>query len=416
MQAHSDAPERESTGTPRFDPSADGFFDDPYTQYAELRTSAPVQRTRGGVTVCFGYDDVRRVLVDSRTSMDAARVAALVPGRDRGAASQLFPHGVINLDAPGHTRLRRLMSKSFSPRTIQTLSEWITVEVDRLLDELGKAWNGHGEPVDVIDGYAFPLPFTVISDLLGMPKSDEDQVRRWAQDVSAATDPTARRAQVTAAHDAYAAISEYVSSEVLPWKRAHPQDDLLSNLQAAQDAGKLSEAELLDQVTLLYVAGHETTVGLIGNSLLTLLRHRRELERLRSTPDLLPNAIEELNRYESAIQFGWRYTLEELPIGDHIVEPGQMVLLGIGSANRDQDHFGPDAGELDLSRPNASDAVAFGAGTHFCIGNALARREAAIAVGRFLDRFPSASLAGEPAWNNRITFRALTRLDVALDS
>ena len=401
---------------PVFDPRENGFFDDPYIQYNRLRDLDPVHRTAAGLVMCFAHDDVRRVLVDSATSMDSRKVAELGTSGSHTAARRLFPHGVINLDAPDHTRLRQLMSKSFTPRKIAVLGTWIQAEVDCLLDDVERRWTETGEPVDLIGDFAFPLPFKVISDILGMPDGDQRQVRDWAQDVSAATDPTAGRARVAGAHAAYAAISEYVANEVLPWKRGHLADDLLSALVIARDDGKLSEPELLDQVTLLYVAGHETTVGLIGNSILTLLRHRTQMDKLIGEPDLMAGAVEELNRYESAIQFGWRYTLNELTVRDETVGPGQMVLLCIGSANRDAGYFGPTAGELDLTRSNAAAALSFGAGIHFCLGSALARREATLALGSLLERFPRMELAGPPVWNRRITFRSLDSLTVALSS
>lgn len=400
-----------------FNPLKEGYFDDPYAHYAELREHDPVHMSPMGMPVCFAFDDIRAVLLDNTLSMDLDRVQAAGGTLPALSQARLFPTAVLGLDPPDHTRIRRLMMRrSFTPRKIEALSESITDEVDRLLDKMERQWADTQEPLDLIANFAFPLPFKVISDLIGMPSHDEKQVREWAGAVSAATDPASGPDKVAAAHAAYVALSEHVTKKVLPGKRANPADDLLSGLLEARDRDELSEQELLDQVCLLYVAGHETTVNLISNSVLNLLRYRPQLERLQENPDLLTNAVEELNRFDSAIQFAWRFTLTDFKVRDTVIGPGQMILLCVGSANRDETHFGSNAHELDLTRANANEALSFGAGIHFCLGNALARREAAIAIGRFFQRFPTAAFDGQPQWNSQITFRAMSRLDVALTS
>lgn len=399
-----------------FNPMQDGFFDNPYSHYAELRKHDPVHQSPAGMPICFAYDDIRRVLVDSTTSMsvDAMRRAGgSLPGAEEPS---LFPRSIIGLDAPDHTRVRRLMmSRSFTPRKVEGFADWIAAEVDRLLDSLESQWLDTNAPVDLIEQFAFPLPFKVISDIIGMPEQDHHLVRDWAQAISAATDPACSPERHAAAHDAYVALSDYVTHDVLPWKRSHPSDDLLSGLLVAKNDGELSEQEVHDQVALLYVAGHETTVNLIGNSIFNLLRYRPQLELLQANSGLLANAVEELNRFDSAIQLGWRYTIADLAVRDTVIPPGQMILLCLGSANRDAAHFGADADALDITRSNASEALSFGAGAHFCLGNALARKEAAIAIGRFFERFSRAEVTSPPMWRNQITFRGLSRLDVALN-
>jgi cytochrome P450 len=400
-----------------FNPLQPGYYDDPYAHYAELREHDPVHMSPMGMPICFAFDDIRGVLTDNALSMDLDRVQAAGGTLQAFSEARLFPTAVLGLDPPDHTRIRRLMmTRSFTPRKIQALSEWITSEVDRLLDDMERQWAATKEPLDLVANFAFPLPFKVISDLIGMPDHDHKQVREWAGAISAATDPASGPDKVAAAYAAYVALSEHVTQEVLPAKRAHPADDLLSGLLEAQDRNELSAQELVDQVSLLYVAGHETTVSLIGNSILNLLRDRPQLERLQENPDLLTNAVEELNRFDSAIQFAWRYTLSDFSVRDTVIGPGQMILLSLGSANRDETHFGSNAHELDLTRANASEALSFGAGIHFCLGNALARREAAIAIGRFFQRFPTATFDAQPQWKSQITFRSLERLDVALTS
>jgi cytochrome P450 len=400
-----------------FNPLEDGYFDDPYPQYARLRELDPVHQSPMGVVMCFSYDDVRQLLLETRTSMQMANAessAARPKADDPDQAPASL--ALLGRDPPDHTRLRRLMSKSFTPRRIETLSTRIRAEVERLLDDLERRWREGGEPVDLIDEFAFPLPFTVISQMLGMPDGDERQLRTWAHDVTEATDPTVSPDQAAVAAAALRGMNDYIAHEVLPWKQSHLDDDLLSALMAARVDGTIvSDAELIDQVTLLYMAGHETTVGLIGNGIYNLHRHRRQLERLRDDPSLMPNAVEELNRFDGPIQFGWRIAADDLTVGDTTITNGQIAFLCLGSANRDPSRFGVDAAELDIGRANAGEHLAFGGGMHFCLGAALARREATVAIGELLRRFPEMELTSEPAWNQQITFRKFDRLTAALD-
>jgi cytochrome P450 len=184
----------------------------------------------------------------------------------------------------------------------------------------------------------------------------------------------------------------------------------------AEGEDGLTTEELLDNVGLLYVAGHETTTGLIGNAVLNLLRHREQLERLRAAPDLLPNAIDELNRFDSPVQFAWRYVTADLDVADATLTRGDMAFVCVGSANRDPSQFGASADRLDIDRANASDLVSFGAGLHYCLGANLARREAGLVVRRLFERFPALDLAGDPVRGRSITFRSLEHLPVSLGS
>ena len=400
---------------PRFDPKVEGFFDDPYAHYALLRERNPIHADGRGTVFCFRYDDVRRVLVDPRsTSMDRERSLTAAGVTGARTAPPTFPLGLINRDPPDHSRVRRLLSQAFTQRKIESLVGWMGKRFDELVVDLERQQQDTGGPVDLVAGLAFPFPFKVISDLLGMPDGDDLQVRTWAHAISIASDPIVTREQVLTGNTAYRDISAYVADEVLPWKRANPGDDLLSHLLQAEGEGSLSRDELLDNVALLYVAGHETTSGLIGNGLLNLLRHRSQLERLRADPELLPNAVEELNRFDSSIQFAWRYVIDELAVGDVTLAPGTMAFVSCGSANRDPAQFGDDADELDITRASAKDLLSFGAGMHFCVGAHLARREATLVLGRVLERYPGLELAGEPRWNPRVTFRSLDELPVSL--
>jgi cytochrome P450 len=205
--------------------------------------------------------------------------------------------------------------------------------------------------------------------------------------------------------------------DMLAWKRDHPADDLLTGLLAAEDEGdRLSEIELLDQVLLLYDAGHETTVNLIGNATLALLRHPDQLARLRADPELDGGAVEELLRYDSPVQFSRRITIADLDVDGTTIPAGTFTLTCLGSANHDEARWGPTADELDITRADAGQHMSFGNGIHHCLGSSLARTEAQVAIGALVRRFPDLALAGEPERNGRVVLRGLESLPVTLGS
>ena len=396
-----------------FNPFEPGFFDDPYRQYASLREHDPVHRSPLEVWVLFRYDDVVRTLRDVGLSVQVdnatptARMqmfAEQAPGEvERGA------HSILNIDPPDHTRLRRLVSKAFTPKMVHGLRPRIQTLADDALDTMaaqGKA--------DVIGDLAYPLPFTVISEMLGMPDGNRDEVRGWSHTLTKTLDPILTPEEVQAALAAADNMQGHVQ-DVLAWKREHPADDLLTGLLAAEDEGdRLSEVELLDQVLLLYVAGHETTVNLIGNATLALLGHPDQLTRLRSDPDLDAGAIEELLRFDSPVQFSRRITTGDLEVDGTTVPAGSFVLTCLGSANRDEARWGPTADELDLARADADQHMSFGNGIHHCLGSSLARTEAQIALGTLVRRFPDLELAGDAERNNRVVLRGLESLPVTV--
>ena len=396
-----------------FNPFEPGFFDDPYRQYASLREHDPVHRSPLEVWVLFRYDDVVRTLRDVGLSVQVdnatptARMqmfAEQAPGEvERGA------HSILNIDPPDHTRLRRLVSKAFTPKMVHGLRPRIQTLADDALDTMaaqGKA--------DVIGDLAYPLPFTVISEMLGMPDGNRDEVRGWSHTLTKTLDPILTPEEVQAALAAADNMQGHVQ-DVLAWKREHPADDLLTGLLAAEDEGdRLSEVELLDQVLLLYVAGHETTVNLIGNATLALLGHPDQLTRLRSEPDLDAGAIEELLRFDSPVQFSRRITTGDLEVDGTTVPAGSFVLTCLGSANRDEARWGPTADELDLARADAGQHMSFGNGIHHCLGSSLARTEAQIALGTLVRRFPDLELAGDAERNNRVVLRGLESLPVTV--
>jgi cytochrome P450 len=258
------------------------------------------------------------------------------------------------------------------------------------------------------------LPFRVISEMLGMPDTDTEQLREWSGLLVRTLEPVADPDTLRAIASAGEAMNDLVS-DVITWKRAHPADDLLSALIAAEEHGDaLSDTELADQVALLFIAGHETTVNLVGNGMLALLRHDDQRHILQSDLSQAGNGVEELLRYDPPVQMTRRITLSDIIVGDKRIATGSFVVLVLAAANRDPERFGPTAGQLDVMRPDAGQHVAFGGGVHYCLGAALARLEARLAIATLLRRFPEVSLAGAPEWNGRINLRGLDRLPVAL--
>ena len=399
-----------------FNPFAPGFAEDPYPQFAELSARNPVQQTPLGLWALFAYDDAVRLLRDPTLSVEDRSVVGRNPRAEvreqiLGDRPQRGTRQILNLDPPDHTRLRKLVQQVFTPRMVEQLAPRVQAMVDDALD----AVVARGGEMDVIADLAFPLPFRVISAMLGMPASEEAQLRDWAHTLTLGLEPLLALQHQDEILDASDHIIEHVL-DAIEWKRSHPADDLLSALIAAEDAGdRLSPAELLDQVILLYIAGHETTVNLIGNGTYALLRHRAQLERWRDDPVLDANAVDELLRYDCPVQFSRRVTTSELEIGGSTIERGVFVLTCLAAANRDAARWGDDAQELDLARAGAAQHLAFGSGIHHCLGASLARLEGRIAMGTLIRRFPDLELANDaPAWNGRLVLRGLDRLPVAV--
>ncbi|MBP7631609.1 MAG: cytochrome P450 [Acidimicrobiales bacterium] len=396
-------------------PFEPGYYDDPYRQYAQLREHDPVHRSDLGPWLITRWADVHTVLRRPGTSVDERNLPEGRRRRDR--LVELDPkradrasHAILNIDPPDHTRLRKLVSKAFTPRAVERIRARTAELTDEILDDLAR----RNEPVDLIADLAFPLPFQVISELLGMPEGDRDQLRAWSHTLTQVLDPLLVMEHAEAIVEASDRMVEVVTAAIA-WKRQRDDDDLLSALIRAEDDGDvLSDHELIDNVTLLYLAGHETTVNLIGNGTNALLDHRDQLERLVADPTLDANAVEELLRFDSPVQFSRRIALEPFEVDGHRVEPGQMVMTGLGAANRDPAKFGPDAEQLDLSRADAREHVSFGSGVHHCLGAALARLEGQEVIGRLVRRFPQMERAADPVHNQRLVLRGYDHLPVML--
>jgi cytochrome P450 len=394
-------------------PFAPGYFEDPYRQYRQLREQAPVHHNPLGPWTITRYEDCARLLRDAR--MSVMPVNADVDPRTQMVEqfgyerSERGTRAILNLDPPDHTRIRRLAQQAFTPRRVEQLVARIQSLVDTMLDDV----EPHGG-MDVIADLAFPLPFAVISEMLGMPDTDRAEMRHWSHTLIKSLEPIVMPDEFPAIVDAGDHLTEHVTAAI-EWKRREPGDDLLSALIAAEEEGdRLSPAELRDQVVLLYLAGHETTVNLIGNGTLALLRRPDQQQALRADPDLIGNAVEELLRFDSPVQFSRRVTLTDVEFGGQTIPARSFVFTCLGAANRDPDHFGDDADEVDLRRRDAPHHISFGGGIHHCLGAVLARTEARAAIGTLVRRFPGLALTGaEPAWNGRVVLRGLDELPVS---
>jgi cytochrome P450 len=351
------------------------------------------------------YADVRAALADPRLIKDRRKFyGGQAPGWQSTAEAILSGH-MLNLDPPDHERLRRLVSKAFTRRRVERLRPRVEEITGSLLDSLSGA-----DQADLLETFVFPLPMSVISELLGVPAEDRDNFRAWSAAVVSATGGSAELAASSEA------MIEYLTT-LLRDKRAAPADDLLSALIQAREAGdRLSEVELLAMVFLLLVAGHETTVNLLASGTLALLLNPAERDRLLADRSLLPGAVEELLRYVSPVNTATvRFTIEPADIGGVTIPRGQVVLVALSGANWDPARY-PSPDKLDLTR-DASGHLALGHGIHFCLGAPLARMEAAIALGALLDRFPSMTLAVPPTslrWRSSTLIRGLAALPVRL--
>jgi cytochrome P450 len=395
-----------------FNPFTPGFTDDPYPHYAELRAAVPVEQNELGFWALWRHRDVAEVL-RAKMSVEDSKVTNQGPMADayENAYAEQGVDGegrsMLDRDPPDHTRLRKLVSQAFTPRTIERLTPVVQGLVDDALDTI----DDEGK-VDLLDALAFPLPFTVISVMLGMPETDTTRLRELSHTVVRSLEPVPDEDTVRQIVAAQVELIQ-LASDAIAWKRANPADDLLTALINAEDSGDvLSDDELVAQVILLYVAGHETTVNLIGNGTLALLRDREQLDAWRDRPDLDDNAVEELLRFDSPVQMSRRITLEDYAVDGHTIPAGSFVIACLASANRDESQFGADADRLRLDRDNARQHVSFGAGVHHCLGAALARLEGRIAISSLIRRFPDLELAGEPQWNGRINLRGLAAFPV----
>lgn len=401
---------------PVFDPFDPAFRADPYPFYEALREQDPVHLTPLGTVVLTRYDDIGWTLRSTDFSRDIEAHAressdpTMRAKRERRRARQATK-SILNLDPPDHTRLRRLVSKAFTPTAIERLRPRIEELVTAALDVAARRGG-----MELIDDLAFPIPFQVISDLLAMPTDRADELREWSQVITLALEPTSTLEDLDRTDAAFAELIPYLVG-VIEDRRKHPGDDLLSSLISVEENGDvLSIEELITFVVLLYIAGHETTVNLIGNSVNALLSHPDQMAYWREQPARASEFVDELLRYDGPVQQTVRVPLVPVTYETHegriTVEPGTVVTTVLGAANRDPKMF--DAPHrLDLGRANAPRHMAFAAGIHYCLGSNLAKLEAEIAVGSLVTRFAGMHAVGEIGWRDRLTIRGVDRLELS---
>ena len=399
----------------------------PHPAYRRLRSAAPVLRTAFGVWLVAGHDAVTTALRDPRLGSDESkanlqvlrdsRVNKLFNRRGgsgtahRGEYIETFSQLMLFRDPPDHTRLRSLVSKAFTPRTVESLTGRIAELVAELLDAVDRRGTRR---MDVMHDFAYPFPARVICELLGVPAGDHDVFVRNAPALATGLDPSPMRSQsvLDAADVAVIEVSSYLRG-LIERRRREPADDLLSALIAAEAEGdRLTETELVGTCLLLLIAGHETTANLIGNGLVALLGQPAAADQWRADPTLDRSGVEELLRFDGPIQMMQRVALDDVELGGVDVPKGAVLVLLPAAANRDPDVFQqPD--RLVLSRsPNPH--VGFGGGSHFCIGAPLARAEARIAIPALLRRYPAMrSTEPRPPWRASFTIRGPQRLEVA---
>jgi pimeloyl-[acyl-carrier protein] synthase len=393
------------------------FLEDPYPDLHRLREISPVLWSPAvGGWILTRYDHIVVTFKDTDSYGNAYRLTRALDHLEPALQAQLEPFrrhysipGLIHSDPPDHTRIRRLVLKAFTPPVIEAMRPRIQEIVDGLLDELED-----DGIIDLIEGFAFALPINVLATILGVPRSDSPLFRRWADEILAFQGRN--RPEVAAllrAQDAVFEAREYLA-DLISSKRAEPDGSVLSELVSAEAEGdKLSMDELLSTTITLLVAGHETTTSLIGNGVVALMRHREEWDAIRANPTLIPQAVEEILRFESPVARQPRLVRRDVDLGGQTLRAGDIAFQMLGAANRDPGYFtNPDA--FDIRRdPNRH--IAFGLGPHFCIGAPLARAEGQIAFATLSARFPGLELADAPRWDlEKPNSRVLRELPVRL--
>jgi cytochrome P450 len=392
------------------------FHADPYGVYARFRETAPVSLGApiepDGTRVwhVLGYADALAVLKDSRITRHGPGFEGPVDlslGDPAELFYQLSRRSVLFNDPPDHTRLRNLVGGVFTPRMVARLSERITTVTGELLDAAARRGG-----LDIIHDYSLPLTLTIIAEMLGVPQEDKGLLDTWGKVLVRAVDFKRSAAIYDQAIATSMEIFQYFAT-LLAEKRANPSEDLLSQLAQAQDSGQtLDDMEIAITATTLLMAGHDTTVNLIGNGTLLLLQHPDQPRFPSDQPDLVASTVEEALRYHSPAQSTSRFATTDITLSGVTIPQGQVINLVLGSANHDPAAF-DDPERFDVARSGPRH-LAFGMGMHYCIGAPLARQEATIALPALFARFPTLRMTDpEPRWRDTIGFRGLERLDVA---
>ena len=400
---------------PTFNPFDPVFRANPYPFYQALREQDPVHATDLGSVVLTRYEDVSATLRSNDFSRDIEASAneptdpLWIAKRERRKGRE-GAKTILNLDPPDHTRLRRLVSKAFTPTAIDRLRPRIQQLVDDVLDKASR--NGG---MELVDEMAFPIPFQVISDLLAMPTDRSDELREWGQLITLSLEPTSTLEDLDRTDGALNEMIPYLFT-IIEDRRSHPGDDLLSALIAVEDEGdNLALDELISFVVLLYIAGHETTVNLIGNSINALLRFPDQLSLWHNNPSIANRAVDELLRFDGPVQQTVRVPIVPVTYqslhGPVTVQPGTIVTTLLGAGNHDPAMFA-DPHILKLDRANSNRHLAFAGGIHYCLGASLAKLEAEIAVGSMVARFPNMHAVGDITWRDRLTIRGVDHLQL----
>jgi len=400
--------------SPVFNPFDPAFRANPYPYYDALRSNDPVHTTAFGMVVLTRYEDVSTTLKSADFSRDIEKYSTQASSEARQARrdrQESRTKSILNLDPPDHTRLRRIVSKSFTPSAMERLRPRIQQLVDKVLDNAQDA--GH---IELIDDLAFPVPFQVISDLLDMPTDRSVELREWSQIITNSLEPTATDEDLLRSEDAIAQLVPYLTT-IIEHRRKHLSDDMLSSLITAEESGEqMTTEELMAFVVLLYIAGHETTVNLIGNGTLALLNNP-EQQAIVHNNGLAQSHIDELLRFDGPVQHTVRVPL--VPVHYMVdseqitVQPGTMVLTSLGGANHDPSMF-ENPNDLQLNRPNSNRHMAFASGIHYCLGASLAKLETEIAVGSLIKRFAQIEIVGTPSWRDRLTIRGVNQLRLSV--
>ena len=400
--------------TVEFNPFAPGMLGNPYDMYRALRENDPIHRSEMMESwVLTRYADIDKVLTDNRFSADRQRArtrfAQMMEEQQANYGPMSTAQTMLTSDPPDHTRLRKLVSKAFTPRAVENLRPRIQEIVDYLLAEAGK----RGE-FDIVHDLAYPLPVIVIAEMLGVPPEDRARFKEWSDKVVATlAGPFTPPEVLEAGRVAIEELAEYLG-DVIAQRRTEPKEDLISGLIASEEGGQvLSEEEIFATCILLLIAGNETTTNLIGTSMLALFRNPDQIQRLREEPTLIRSAVEELLRYAGPVHGTGRVPKEDIEIAGHTFHEGEMVFTLLAAGNRDPAHYeNPEV--LDIAR-NPTDHLALGDGIHFCLGAPLARAEAQIAIGSLVERFAKLRLLDEdPEWGGTFIIRGPKRLTVSV--
>jgi cytochrome P450 len=399
-----------ATNEPLFNPLSPEFIRDPYPHYERLRATDPMHLTPFGSYVASRHAEASLVLRDKRFGKDFVERSTRRYGPKimEEPVFRSMSHWMLQQDPPDHARLRGLVVKAFTARRVEDMRPRIQHIVDETLDRI--APQGH---MDLIEDFAFRLPVTIICDMLGIPAEHREVFYASSRNGGRLLDPVplspAEIAEANVGHTA----AELYFRQLFELRRRNPGDDLTTQLvQAEEDGSKLSNEELTANIILLFGAGHETTVNLIGNGLLALHRNPDQLALLKANPGLITNAIEEFLRYDSSVQLTGRVTLEDIEdLGGKKIPKGETVLCLLGSANRDPAVYPDRPDRLDITRPNVR-PLSFGGGIHFCLGAQLARIEAEVAIATLLRRLPELRLddAENPEWRPTFVLRGLKKL------